>query len=166
MYWILDALVKMLPAYLGNSAPVFLGKIKTPLLRPIDAGKKLNDGSRLLGDGKTWQGVFSSMIGGALGGYIASFFRNGSIPTGIIIGFAAIFGDMIGSFTKRRLKMKRGDKAGLLDQMDFITVSLIVASMFYSFDWKQILFILLSTPLIHRTSNIVGYKLGLKQVPW
>ncbi len=166
MNWILDAIIKMLPAYFGNSAPVFLGKIFPKLTKPIDGGKIAKDGNRLLGDGKTWLGIIASFIGGALGGLVASTWGIGSIYSGMLIGFSAIFGDSIGSFIKRRLKMKRGSNAGLLDQMDFIIASLIVASFFQSFTLAQILFILISTPLLHRISNIIGYKLKLKSVPW
>ena len=166
MNWIIDAILKMMPAYIGNSAPVFFGKLFPSLTKPIDGGRKAKDGNRLLGDGKTWLGLVASLIGGALGGWIASFWGVGTIISGMLIGFAAVIGDSIGSFTKRRLKMKRGDNAGLLDQMDFIIAGLIVASFFQNFTWVQIAFILLSTPLIHRVANIIGYKLKLKSVPW
>ena len=166
MNWIINALVKMLPAYLGNSFPVFFGKMFPKLTSPIDGGRMAKDGNRILGDGKTWLGVVASFVGGALGGWIANIWGIGSVSSGMLIGFSAIFGDSIGSFTKRRLKMKRGDNAGLLDQMDFITASLIVASFFQPFTLAQVILILVSTPLIHRVSNIIGYKLKLKSVPW
>ena len=73
---------------------------------------------------------------------------------------------MVGSFIKRRLGMKRGQNAGLLDMLDFIIGALIFARILidYSF-WIMIISIII-TPIIHRLSNIIGYEIGVKKEPW
>src|SRR5665647_3184936 len=55
----------MLPAYLPNSfAAVFGGG------KPIDGGRTLKDGRRIIGDGKTYRGLFSGIFFGVLAGSI------------------------------------------------------------------------------------------------
>lgn len=59
---ILHALWLFLPAYVANMSPVFSAKLMPKWSRPIDGGKTREDGTRILGDGKTWRGL----VGGAL----------------------------------------------------------------------------------------------------
>ncbi len=55
----------MMPAYLSNPfAAVFGGG------KPIDGGRTLKDGRRIIGDGKTWRGLFSGIFCGFLAGCI------------------------------------------------------------------------------------------------
>ena len=55
-----------LPAYLANAAPTFLIKFKK---HPIDFGKNWGK-NRILGDGKTWEGLifacFTAFLAGLL----------------------------------------------------------------------------------------------------
>ncbi len=65
---IVKALWLMLPAYLPNSfAAVFGGG------KPIDGGRTLKDGRRILGDGKTYRGLFSGIFFGVLAGSIQTW---------------------------------------------------------------------------------------------
>lgn len=158
----------MLPAYFANMAPVFMSKFNIAgLKRPIDGGRVAWDGNRLTGDGKTWQGIVFAVIYGAIvGGILSLWGLKSSILIGAVIGFGAIFGDLVGSFTKRRLKLKRGQNAGLLDSMDFIVFAILAALPFYNFELRQILLLLIINPILHRSANIIGYVLKLKDVPW
>ena len=55
----------MIPAYLPNPfAAVFGGG------KPIDGGRTLKDGRRIIGDGKTYRGLFSGIFFGVLAGNI------------------------------------------------------------------------------------------------
>ena len=67
MDW-LALLIFILPAYFANSAPVVSGG-KTPL----DAGMKLKDGNRFLGDGKTVKGFFVGVAAGTLSAIMLAF---------------------------------------------------------------------------------------------
>ncbi|HPD08612.1 MAG TPA: CDP-archaeol synthase, partial [Methanomassiliicoccales archaeon] len=80
------------------------------------------------------------------------------------------------SFIKRRLDIGRGDKAPLLDQYGFLLCSFLLSLLFYpdwflrnfwrGDGWISLLAVLIITPVLHRGVNIIGYKLGLKKVPW
>ena len=66
-----------LPGYLANTAAMLGGKWIPDLTgfkpRPIDGGRRLSDGHRILGDGKTWNGLIGAIIGAGLlvPGYLA-----------------------------------------------------------------------------------------------
>ena len=64
----------MMPAYLANTIAVLTGG-----KYPIDQGKTLADGNRILGDGKTWSGLVGGTLGGVMIGYAQLNFGNNFI---------------------------------------------------------------------------------------
>jgi CDP-2,3-bis-(O-geranylgeranyl)-sn-glycerol synthase len=174
----------MLPSLLPNSAAVLFGGGM-----PVDMGRS-RKGKRLLGDGKTWRGLVGGICAGISLGivqlYIAfpfdrlQYFGFGGFPEnlGVIVALATgcLLGDMAGSFVKRRLDMGRGEKALLMDQYTFLLGSMVLVLVtfpewfldhFWRGDtWVSLLAILIIAPLLHRGVNIIGYRLGLKKVPW
>ncbi len=200
-------------AYLANTGAMLFGKwipdrTGMPVLI-IDGGRNYSDGHRILGDGKSWNGligggIFSGLLfilahklwdsdnfdspfvdpllyansndwfwlsEGAYGSITAAFIM------GFTLGLACMIGDLAGSFVKRRRGLKReGDQsseAPLLDTIPFAIA--IFLTSFILFDGQiithpniveEIIFLLLVTPVIHRLFNIMGYKLGLKEVPY
>jgi CDP-2,3-bis-(O-geranylgeranyl)-sn-glycerol synthase len=88
-----------------------------------------------------------------------------------------MLGDMAGSFVKRRQGLKReGDvssKAPILDTLPFAIFIFLAAAILFKgqvimhSDLAQpIVAIIILTPIIHRSFNILGYRLGLKSVPY
>jgi len=176
----------MMPAYLANTIAVLTGG-----KYPIDQGKTLADGNRILGDGKTWSGLVGGTLGGVMIGYAQLNFGNNfiqpivkNIPEDLwgdspfiiffLLSFGALFGDMSASFFKRRSNLKRGDKSPLMDMFDFVGMALILTLLFgngwiqsWLFDGLGPLFtLLLLTPILHRSVNIIGFKIGVKNEPW
>lgn len=187
--YVLRALWYMLPAYVANpSAVIFKGKI------PMDLGRKFVDGRRLLGDGKTWRGFFGGILGGCLIGLIQNiiaysfpneifppFGRFGnswtylglSMVVVMILSIGSMTGDAAGSFIKRRIGLERGEKGYLLDQWPFVVFSFLFAYVFFPnffvhafWNLPAFITIFILTPMLHRIVNILGYKLGRKEVPW
>lgn len=182
----LNGLWLFLPAMLPNSAAVVFGKRSRT---KIDFGRSWR-GRRILGDGKSWGGFFGGGFSGiALGilliGVSALFGSDdywGYGPfwsnVGIIacLSFGAVLGDLCGAFIKRRLGMERGQKAPVLDQYDFVIGALLTATIFFP-DWiygtyiegwhiAALVFLLVIMFAIHRSMNIIGYRVGLKKEPW
>lgn len=169
---LLQALQIAIPSYISNASPVFLSKIKT---HPLDFGKKCKDGNRLLGDGKTIEGFFIAILTATIVGIIQnylininnySYFLNIPIFAYSLIGFGAMFGDSISSYFKRRNNLKRGEKGGIIEMIDFVIGSFVFIIPFVNYSIWSFLIVILITPLIHRTANIIGYKIGVKREPW
>jgi CDP-2,3-bis-(O-geranylgeranyl)-sn-glycerol synthase len=174
-----------IPAYLPNSMAVLFGGGTA-----MDFGKSMGDGRRVLGKGKTWRGFFGGAFSGSVIGLIQmglaypfdadSFWGFGELPFAfiviILLATGAMFGDALGSFIKRRLGKESGDPTPVLDQYDFIIGAWLLIIIFQPYwfydtfiDGYQIIgliAILIITPLLHRAVNIVGYKMGKKDVPW
>lgn len=167
---LISAIQIFLPAAFANGAPPFLIKIKK---HPIDFGKKWGK-NRIFGDGKTFEGlifaVFIAFLTGLLLRYVFFYLQLPWIniaPFGYaFIGLGAMIGDLAGSFIKRRLNMNRGEKAGLLDMIDFMIGALIFARILTDYSYLVALFVLIITPIFHRLTNIWGYKVGIKKEPW
>ena len=141
------------PAYLANTGAMLFGKWIPDLLKfeshKIDFGRNWSDGNRILGDGKSWEGLFGGAVLSAPNrdrtylweGRITSDHRPFLDPVGIVplnhsritdpLASAAIVGfiwplmydwDGCGSFVKRRRGLREGDissRAPLLDTIPF-----------------------------------------------
>jgi len=94
----------------------------------------------------------------------------------ILIPLGALLGDLLGSFIKRRRGLGRGEKIVFLDIYDLL-LGVFILLIIFQFNWFYstfidgirifaLLFILILTPLLHRFTNIIGFKLGKKKEPW
>ncbi|MBA2861703.1 CDP-2,3-bis-(O-geranylgeranyl)-sn-glycerol synthase [Methanococcus maripaludis] len=170
-----SAIWYILPAYVANAVPCILGGG-----RPVDLGKNFFDGNRIIGNGVTYRGTFFGILFGIITGILQHFIvilymdpqsvfnygLTGYIILGFLLGTGALFGDMLGSFIKRRLKLNQGQSAPLLDQMTFIVFALIFAYPLYQQPVNLMVILLVISPIIHFSSNIIAYKLHLKKVWW
>jgi CDP-2,3-bis-(O-geranylgeranyl)-sn-glycerol synthase len=152
----------MLPAYLSNvSALTFGGGT------PLDLGRSLRDGRRILGDGVTWRGtIIGPIIGtiiGTLQGMVAGDILFGA-TLGLALGGGAIIGDACGSFIKRRIKIERGRPAPIMDQLDFVVGALVFASLVVNISFNMIILIIIITVFLHLGANTIAYLLGMKDV--
>jgi len=172
-----------LPAFVANpSAALFGGG------RPIDGMRVLSDGNRLFGDGKTWRGFGGGVFGGAVLGLIqwgVSFavdpdlsfgpFPAGLVPI-VVLPTGALLGDLLGSYLKRRAGKPKGAKTHGLDWYDFyLGAFLLLILTDYPFFLDHFVigeaiyglaFVTVITPVLHRVVNILGFRLGKKDVPW
>lgn len=168
----------MLPAYIPNNVAVLVGGGP-----PIDGGRTFK-GTRLLGDGKTWRGTIGGIAAGIV---VAIVLTQLAAPVGEVLGIdlptfsvistvslptGALLGDIGASFLKRRLGRQRGNAVPGLDQYDLVIGSLgltaLVAWGWLSavLTWWILLAILILTPVLHVSTNIIAYLLRLKDVPW
>ena len=170
------SLLILFPAYAANGfPPLARGKI------PIDLNKKLWDGKRILGGGKTFEGfslgLFVGFLVGALEAYLYpqlnayALLYGTELPLinlfiGFMIAFGALCGDLAGSFIKRRFGLARGADVPLLDQWNFVIGAILFVFLFTQITIWMILIMLLITPIIHRIANIIGHKLKVKKEPW
>lgn len=182
MHIILEAIYFALPLYIANSFATLT--LTLPYIKnwntPIDFGMSWR-GKRILGNGKTFRGLLfgtsSAILSGIVQYYLSkritfsyldyqnkqfSFF----ISTSFLLGFGALLGDMIKSFFKRRVGIKRGQPWPPFDQLDFLTGGILLYSLASIPDFKIVLILYIITPIGHLISNIVAYNLKLKNVWW
>jgi len=170
---LLRALIYVLPAYITNAMPVIFVKL-LGRTTPIDGGAYAWDGRRVLGDGKTWEGFISGTSIGIGAGVLIYLlgnlgeFRSPFEPLSLSLG--AMLGDLLGSFIKRRLGLRRGDPAPGLDQLGFLLCALGLAFMAHGVpNWlNPLLFITLITitGALHLATNALAYLIGLKDRPY
>ncbi|TFG07058.1 CDP-2,3-bis-(O-geranylgeranyl)-sn-glycerol synthase [Candidatus Thorarchaeota archaeon] len=171
-----------LPAWIANATPVIFGGG-----RPIDGGRCFRDGRRLLGDGKTIRGFFVGVFFGILTGVgqsiaaphlhplLAQFVEVTpemqyvlfmTFPSVVLLSVGALFGDIFGSFLKRRVNLESGAPSPLLDQLGFIIMGLLFAYPVLQPEPAFVVILIFITLAIHWISNALGYLLGFKKNPW
>ena len=181
---IILAIWLMLPAYIANPSAALFGGGK-----PIDFGKKFSDGKRILGDGKTFRGfatgVACGMAVGALqillaphiAPHLAGIVDPGLLQTWtaaavITMPIGALLGDIVKSFFKRRIGYERGAMLPIADQLDFVAGAWLLTFivdpswMTANFTLGVVVTVLIITPVLHVATNVLGYKIGKKDVPW
>ncbi len=174
--------------------PVFAANALATLPRgrgpPMDFGRTAWDGRRLLGPSKTWAGFWCGTLLAVpivlleawlilhappdlqlVPAYASSVVA--ALPVAFLLGGGALVGDAAGSFVKRRLGLGPGARAFGLDQLPFVAVPVALGlaldpSVFVPvfFSWEALLWVLVLTLGLHALFNWVGYRAGLKRVPW
>ena len=183
----LGVLWLLLPAYIANAFAT-LPRGRGP---PMDLGRTwARDGRRILGPSKTWSGFLVAGFGAMPfclleAGLILRAPANlalvpvlapsvlAAVPLAALLTFGAMAGDAIGSFLKRRLGRASGTRTLLLDQLPFVLVPIGLGLLAYPvlfgavfLSWEAVLWLLVYTLGLHVSFNWIGYKAGLKKVPW
>jgi CDP-2,3-bis-(O-geranylgeranyl)-sn-glycerol synthase len=177
----------LLPAYIANAFAT-LPRGRGP---PMDLGRIWRrDGRRVLGPSKTWSGFlvagFAAMPFGLLEAWLILLAPPNlavvpvlapsvldAVPLAAILTFGAMAGDALGSFVKRRLDRPSGTRTLLLDQLPFVLVPIALGFAFYPSlfagvfgHWEAVLWLAVLTLGLHAAFNWIGFKAGLKKVPW
>jgi CDP-2,3-bis-(O-geranylgeranyl)-sn-glycerol synthase len=158
---------------------------------PMDFGRTWpGDGRRVLGPSKSWSGfLFGTFFAFPIAllqawliliappnlAIVPQFGPTviGAVPVALLLTAGAMSGDALGSFIKRRLGRTSGSRAPLLDQLPLVAVPVLVGlAVFPStfvpafFSLEALFWLLVFTLGLHTAFNWVGYKAGLKRVPW
>ncbi|CCC82304.1 CDP-2,3-bis-(O-geranylgeranyl)-sn-glycerol synthase [Thermoproteus tenax] len=158
------ALVLIWPSYVANGLAVLAALI--PRRHPVDFGKMWR-GRRILGDGKTFEGLLIGTLFGSTLGWLPNLLVHMLTPLdAFMLAVSALVGDILGAFIKRRLCLPRGYPAFPLDQLDFLLMSLLVYSLYKDISILTIILSIIITPIIHRLTNILAYIAKLKKEPW
>jgi CDP-2,3-bis-(O-geranylgeranyl)-sn-glycerol synthase len=177
----------MIPVYIANAFAT-LPKGRGP---PMDFGRTWpGDGRRILGPSKSWSGfLFAAIATIPFGLFLAWLILVAppawqvvpvlaptvlaALPLAAMLSFGAMIGDALGSFLKRRLDRPSGARTWLLDQLPFVLVPIGLGLVFFRplfwsvyGSWVAVLWLLAFTLGLHAAFNWVGFKVGLKKVPW
>jgi CDP-2,3-bis-(O-geranylgeranyl)-sn-glycerol synthase len=177
----------LLPAYVANALAT-LPRGRGP---PMDFGRVWSaDGRRVLGPSKTWSGFlfagFFAIPVALLEAYLILAAPPNlqlvprlaptvldALPVAAILTFGAMTGDALGSFLKRRLGRESGSRTIFIDQLPFVLVPIAIGIAVYPglflgvfASWEAVLWLVVYTLGLHAAFNWVGYKVGVKKVPW
>ncbi|MEZ0344971.1 MAG: CDP-2,3-bis-(O-geranylgeranyl)-sn-glycerol synthase [Infirmifilum sp.] len=163
------AILWILPAYVANGAPVvivFLVRKMGKKTHPIDLRRIFIDGKRILGDNKSIEGFLGGVIIGSTLGALLQLLGLHNAFSALILSIGALTGDLTGAFIKRRLNLKPGDPAPLLDQLDFVFGAFAFQQLYNPVPLDYLVIVVVLTPLIHLSANLAAYTFGLKSKPW
>ncbi len=161
-------------------APVFASRFIKKFNTPIDFGKKIN-GKPIFGKNKTYKGlIFGTFVGIFISfiqfllfkldvfreiSFLNYTFKNFYI-IGFLLGFGALFGDLVESFFKRRVGIKPGKSWVPFDQIDYVLGAIIFLLPIYEVSLKMFLTILIISFFLHIIANQIGYYLKLEKTRW
>ncbi len=144
----------------ANMSPIVAKRLFGSRWRmPLDGGLRFFDGRRLLGPSKTVRGVIAAIVATAC----AAPFLGFPAGLGVLVGAAAMAGDALSSFSKRRLGVPSSGEVMGLDQIPESLLPLIAVQGLLDLSIAQILgitflFLALEIPLTH-----VSYRLGIRE---
>ena len=114
----MDFATRLLPALLllivANATPVVAAMLlRDRLAAPLDFGVTLRDGTRVLGDHKTWRGLTAGVMACAIAAHLLGL----TFAVGFAFGTLSLLADTAASFVKRRLRLAAGTEIPGLDQI-------------------------------------------------
>ncbi len=147
----------------ANAAPVAL---TTLLLNrpgyPLDFDVTLPDGRPLLGPSKTLRGSCAAVLACGIAALVLGY----PLVTGLKAGGATMLGDLLSSFTKRRLGRPSSSRATGLDQVPESLFPALVLAPDLGLGFAQVLAIVLVFFVLEVIVSPVLYRLGLRKTPW
>jgi CDP-2,3-bis-(O-geranylgeranyl)-sn-glycerol synthase len=148
---------------LANGAPILARNLfgnKADF--PIDAHLHFFDKRPLFGHSKTWRGLFASLLLTSLLAWLLGY----SIQTGLLIALAAMSGDLLTSFIKRRLNMPSSNMAPLLDQFAESLFPALAVMNVFALTPLNIVLLVLAFIMFDLLFSQLLYRIGLRRRPY
>ncbi len=160
---ILLAIKLILLVLVANGAPIvarclFMGHFE----RTLDNGLLLRDGRPLFGSSKTWRGIAASILLTSLVAWLTGL----PAYAGTQIAALAMLGDLLSSFTKRRLGIPSSGMAFGLDQIPESLLPLLVVGREFGLSWPQVALLTLLFIALELILSRVLYRLNIRNQPY
>lgn len=147
----------------ANGAPILLRwLLEGRYARPVDGGLLLPDGRPLFGPSKTLGGLLAAVVVTA---WVAWLF-GWSPLTGCYFAALAMAGDLLASFTKRRLNIPASGMAPGLDQVPESLLPLIGVRGLFDLGWAQIFIMVLIFIVLDYVLSLLLYHLHIRKQPY
>lgn len=158
----MTVLTLLLLLLIANGAPVLAHLwLQDRWVAPIDRGRRWPDGRRILGDSKTWRGFVAGLVSTAAAAEVLGY----GVRFGTLFATLSLIGDLISSFTKRRLGLPPSARATGLDQLPEALLPMIYAAVW--FDLKPGVVVLVA--VLFMTINVwvspTLYRWGIRKKP-
>ena len=147
----------------ANGAPVIVWKVLGSLANyPVDANVRFVDGRPLFGPSKTVRGIVSAIVVSAIAAPVMGL----SWQLGALFGACVMLGDLMSSFTKRRLGMASSSIAIGVDQIPESLVPLLLLHQQLGLGWQSVVVIVLAFFIIEVLGSQILYKLKIRRHPY
>ncbi|MCH8499139.1 MAG: CDP-archaeol synthase [Marinobacter sp.] len=152
----------LLLVLVANGAPVLARVVFGHRFEwPVDAGRQAWDGRRWLGGSKTWRGLVAALVAAALVAWLLGL----SLLFGVLVGVAAMVGDLTSSFIKRRLGIRSSGKATGLDQMPEALLPGLLCVAWFGVDGVFVLALVLSFMVLDMLVSPLLHRWGIRRQP-
>jgi len=158
----MDALVLMLLLLTANGSPILVRNLLGDRWgTPLDAGRSLADGHRLLGDSKTWRGLAAAVFCTTLVATVIGW----PWEIGATVGCFAMLGDALSSFIKRRLGRPSSATAPGLDHIPESLLPLLVCRPLLQLSWTEVVLLSLAFMFANILLSRWLHRMGVRRHP-
>ena len=159
-----ETFIKLLVMLLAtNGAPVLAARVfQTRGARPLDLGRKMQDGRPLFGPSKTRQGLAAALLMSC----VLSLLFGYGIWFGFVFGSLVMAGDLISSFTKRRMGLDSSDQCMGLDQLPESFIPSVYAVGVLGMDWWWAILLALAFMLLEILISKPLFWLNIRKRPY
>lgn len=159
----MDELILLLLLITANGSPIVARNLLGSRFdRPLDGGKVLANGQRLLGVSKTWRGLIAAVLATGL----LTILIGWPWQVGVCIGLFAMLGDAASSFIKRRLGMASSAMAPGLDHIPESLLPLLACKPLLQLSWPQVLLLSLGFMVANFALSRLLHRLGIRRHPY
>lgn len=165
-------------ANIGANLSRFISPFKE-MSTPIDRGFVWK-GHRLIGEHKTWGGFLCGMVFGVAYGSLKIFvfdrywfgdvFLHLDAYRGLLLVFLLSFGALSGDIVKSVIKRVSGiapHSAWIpFDEIDHTVMAMLLVKVFFDVEWILVFWVVCIYFVLHLITNIIGFKLRIKRVPY
>lgn len=149
--------------FVANGAPILARNLLGERWAfPLDAGVLFVDGQPLLGQSKTLRGVLCAIV---LTGAAAPLLGL-AVGQGCLLAALSMFGDLLSSFIKRRLKLPRSSMALGLDQVPESLLPLLLLKDPLGLSWPGILRTVVLFFVLELVLSRLLFWLGIRKRPY
>lgn len=138
----------------ANGLPALLGLLLGPG-RPVDGSVSLGDGRPLFGRSKTVRGVLTALVATPLAAVALGLHWY----IGLLVALGAMLGDLLASFSKRRLGYPPSARVPLLDTVPESLIPGLLVMKPLGLDWLDLALLILAFALLHLILTPLGRRL-------
>ncbi|HNF66485.1 MAG TPA: CDP-archaeol synthase [Plasticicumulans sp.] len=159
----IEALQLLFLLFVANGAPILATRVlDTAGDHPIDGGHRFLDGRPLFGPSKTWRGLGVALLASTL----AALLLGWPAWIGLLIGAAAMLGDLLSSFLKRRLGLASSAQALGIDQVPEALLPLLAVRETLALDGWVIAALVAAFVVLELLLSRLLYRLHIRRQPY
>jgi hypothetical protein len=160
MVVVLDVLLLLV---IANGAPILGHRILGERLgHPIDAGLHLADGQPLFGLSKTWRGAICAVVLTTLAAALLGY----PVWLGALAGAAAMTGDLLSSFIKRRRRLPPSSFAAGVDQIPEALLPALLLMPLLGLRPGEVVLIVAAFVAVELALSVLLYMLKIRRQPY